>query len=312
MGCGRGYNYVHGEIWQTYERCEEALAEAYEAGLLGDDILGSGFSFHLFNHHGYGAYICGEETALLSSVEGKRGHPKLKPPFPAAEGLYRQPTVVNNVETLFNVPFIVANGADWYRQWGTERSPGIKLYCVSGHVERPGTYELAMDSSMQELIYDLCGGPKDGVPLKAIIPGGSSTPMLPVEAALRCNLDYESIAEAGSALGSGAVIAINEQTCIVRVTERLAAFYAHESCGKCVPCREGTDWIYKIVHRLEHGQGRAEDLDLLQDICSNIAGRSFCPLGDAAVGPVQSSIQHFRQEFKFHIREKRCAVAAHD
>jgi NADH-quinone oxidoreductase subunit F len=304
--------YIRGEYSLSTQRLRQAVDQAYARGYLGKKILGSGYSLELSIVRGAGAYICGEETALLSSLEGRRGHPKLKPPFPAAEGLYRKPTVINNVETLFNVPFIVANGADWYRQWGTERSPGIKLYCVSGHVERPGTYELAMDSSMQELIYDLCGGPKDSVPLKAIIPGGSSTPMLPVEAALRCNLDYESIAEAGSMLGSGAVIAINDQTCIVRVTERLAAFYAHESCGKCVPCREGTDWIYKIVHRLEHGQGRAEDLDLLQDICSNIAGRSFCPLGDAAVGPVQSSIQHFRQEFKFHIREKRCAVAAHD
>ena len=301
--------YIRGEYNLSTQRLRRAVDQAYARGYLGKKILGSGYSLELSIARGAGAYICGEETALLSSLEGKRGHPKLKPPFPAAEGLYRQPTVINNVETLFNVPFIVANGADWYRQWGTERSPGIKLYCVSGHVEQPGTYELAMDSSMHELIYDLCGGPKDGVPLKAIIPGGSSTPMLPADAALRCSLDYESIAEAGSALGSGAVIAIDERTCIVRVTERLAAFYAHESCGKCVPCREGTDWMYQTVRRLENGQGRTEDLDLLQDICSNIAGRCFCPLGDAAVGPVQSSIRHFRQEYEFHIREKRCMIS---
>jgi NADH-quinone oxidoreductase subunit F len=303
--------YIRGEYSLSTQRLRTAVDQAYAHGYLGQKILGSSYSLELSILRGAGAYICGEETALLSSLEGRRGHPKLKPPFPAAEGLYRKPTVINNVETLFNVPLIITNGADWYRQWGTERSPGIKLYCVSGHVERPGTYELAMDSSMQELIYDVCGGPKDGVPLKAIIPGGSSTPMLPAAMALRCNLDYESIAEAGSMLGSGAVIAINERTCIVRVTERLAAFYAHESCGKCVPCREGTDWMYKIVRRLEHGQGRGEDLDLLQDICNNIAGHSFCPLGDAAVGPVQSSIQQFRPEYEFHIREKRCMVGAH-
>jgi NADH-quinone oxidoreductase subunit F len=279
-------------------------------GYLGSNILGSGYRLQLSLLRGEGAYICGEETALLASLEGKRGHPQLKPPFPAVEGLYGKPTVINNVETLFNVPLIVANGADWYRQWGTQLSPGIKLYCVSGHVERPGTYELPMSASMRELIYDVCGGPKDGVALKAIIPGGSSTPMLPADVALRCGLDFESIAEAGSMLGSGAVIAINERTCLVGVTERLADFYRHESCGKCIPCREGTDWMHKIIRRIEHGQGRTEDLELLLDICDNITGKSFCPLGDAAVGPVQSSIQHFRGEYEYHITEKRCNVPA--
>jgi NADH-quinone oxidoreductase subunit F len=278
-------------------------------GYLGQDIRGSGYSLALSILRGAGAYICGEETALLSSLEGRRGHPKLKPPFPAAEGLYRKPTVINNVETLFNVPFILANGAAWYKQWGTERSPGLKLFCVSGHVERPGTYELPLSTPMRELIYDLCGGPKDGIPLKAIIPGGSSTPMMRADVALDTNLDYEAIFEAGSMLGSGAVIAINEQTCLVAVTEQLASFYRHESCGKCIPCREGTDWMYKILRRIEHGQGRMEDLDLLLDICDNIAGKSFCPLGDAAVGPVQSSVERFREEYEFHIREKRCMVS---
>ncbi len=298
--------YIRGEYDLSFLRLERAIEQAYEAGYLGTNILGSGYNLELSLLRGAGAYICGEETSLLSSLEGKRGHPKLKPPFPAAKGLYRKPTIINNVETLFNVPFIVAHGAEWYRQWGTERSPGLKLYCVSGHVERPGTYELPMATPMRRLIYDLCGGPKDGVPLKAIIPGGSSTPMMRAELALETDLDYEAIFEAGSMLGSGAVIAINERTCIVRMTERLAAFYRHESCGKCIPCREGTDWMYKIIHRLESAQGRVEDLDLLMDICDNIAGKSFCPLGDAAVGPVQSSVERFREEYEYHVREKRC------
>jgi NADH-quinone oxidoreductase subunit F len=300
--------YVRGEYDLSYQRLRRAIEQAYGAGYLGKNILGSDYSLELSMLRGAGAYICGEETSLLSSLEGKRGHPKLKPPFPAAEGLYRKPTIINNVETLFNVPFIVANGADWYRQWGTERSPGLKLYCVSGHVEHPGTYELPMATPMRRLIYDLCGGPKDGVPLKAIIPGGSSTPMMRADVALETDLDYEAIFEAGSMLGSGAVIAINEKTCIVRTTERLAAFYRHESCGKCIPCREGTDWMYKILSRIEAGQGRVEDLNLLLDICDNIAGKSFCPLGDAAVAPVQSSIERFREEYEYHIREKRCMV----
>jgi len=302
--------YIRGEYDLGYKRLRNAIDQAYERGYLGQDILGSGYNLALSILRGAGAYICGEETSLLSSLEGRRGHPKLKPPFPAVEGLYRKPTVINNVETLFNVPFIIAEGVDWYRQWGTERSPGTKLFCVSGHVERPGTYELPMATPMRELISNVCGGPKDGIPLKAIIPGGSSTPMMPAGVALSTNLDYESIFEAGSMLGSGGVVAINEQTCIVQLTERLAAFYRHESCGKCIPCREGTDWMYKILQRIERGHGRAKDLDLLLDICENIAGKSFCPLGDAAVGPVQSSIQCFRAEYEFHIQEKRCMVGA--
>jgi len=300
--------YIRGEYDLSYRRLRQAVDEAYQRGLLGRNILDSGYDLEISILRGAGAYVCGEETALLSSLEGRRGHPKLKPPFPAAEGLYRKPTIINNVETLFNVPFIVTHGADWYRQWGTERSPGLKLFCVSGHVERPGTYELPLATPMRELIYDICGGPKDGIPLKAIIPGGSSVPMMHAEKALETNLDYEALFDAGSMLGSGAVIVINEQTCIVRTVMRLAAFYRHESCGKCIPCREGTDWMYKILRRIEGGQGRMEDLDLLLDISDNISGKSFCPLGDAAVGPVQSSVQRFREEYEFHIREKRCMV----
>ena len=302
--------YIRGEYDLSYNRLSGAIEQAYERGYLGQDILGSGYNLELSILRGAGAYICGEETSLLSSLEGRRGHPKLKPPFPAVEGLYRKPTVINNVETLFNVPFIIAEGVDWYRQWGTERSPGTKLFCVSGHVERPGTYELPLATPMRELISNVCGGPKDGIPLKAIIPGGSSTPMMVADVALSTNLDYESVFEAGSMLGSGGVVAINEQTCIVQLAERLAAFYRHESCGKCIPCREGTDWMYKILQRIERGHGRAKDLDLLLDICDNIAGKSFCPLGDAAVGPVQSSIQRFRAEYEFHIQEKRCMAGA--
>lgn len=302
--------YIRGEYDLSYNRLRGAIDQAYERGLLGQNIQGSGYNLELSILRGAGAYICGEETSLLSSLEGRRGHPKLKPPFPAVEGLYRKPTVINNVETLFNVPFIITEGVGWYRQWGTERSPGPKLFCVSGHVERPGTYELPLATPMRELIDDVCGGPKDGIPLKAIIPGGSSTPMMPADVALSTDLDYESIFEAGSMLGSGAVVAINKHTCIVQLTERLTAFYRHESCGKCIPCREGTDWMHKILKRIERGRGREQDLDLLLDICDNIAGKSFCPLGDAAVGPVQSSIQHFRKEYEFHIREKRCMAGA--
>ncbi len=304
----QAFIYLRGEYELSYHRLRDAIVQASERGFLGKNILGTGYDLDVHIVRGAGSYVCGEETALLSSLEGKRGHPKLKPPFPATEGLYRKPTIVNNVETLFNVPFIVEHGAEWYRQWGTERSPGLKLFCVSGHVERPGTYELPMGTPMRTLIDDLCGGPRDGIPLKAIIPGGSSTPMMPAEVALQTNLDYESIFEAGSLLGAGAVIVINEKTCIVRTTHRLAGFYRHESCGKCIPCREGTDWMYKILHRIEHGQGRTEDLDLLLDICDNIAEKSFCPLGDAAVGPVRSSLTHFREEYEFHVSEKRCLV----
>jgi NADH-quinone oxidoreductase subunit F len=298
--------YIRGEYEFSARRLEHAIEQAYENGYLGKDILGSSFNLEMVVHRGAGAYICGEETALLSSLEGDRGHPKLKPPFPASEGVYRKPTIVNNVETLFNVPFIVERGADWYRSFGTEKSPGLKLFSISGHVRKPGVYELPLDASMMTLINDCAGGPTQ--PIKAVIPGGSSTPMLPAEKLEGLMLDYESIAEAGSMLGSGGVIVIGEGACIVRTVERLAEFYRHESCGKCIPCREGTDWLCQILHRIEHGGGRAEDLDLLLDICDGIAGKSFCPLGDAALGPVHSSIDHFRDEYLFHVREKRCMV----
>jgi len=296
--------YIRGEYAFGAERLEKAIAQAYQRGYLGRNILGSGYNLELTVHRGAGSYVCGEETGLLTSLEGDRGHPKLKPPFPASQGLYRKPTIINNVETLFNVPFIVEHGAEWYKGFGTERSPGLKLFCISGHVNKPGVYELPLGTPMMTLINDCAGGPSK--PIKTVIPGGSSTPMLPPDVLPTLTLDYEAIAAAGSMLGSGAVIVVGEGTCIVRLVERLAEFYRHESCGKCIPCREGTDWLYKIVHRIEHGRGREEDIDLLLDICDNISGKSFCPLGDAALGPITSSIKHFRDEYLYHIREKRC------
>jgi NADH-quinone oxidoreductase subunit F len=296
--------YIRGEYVFGADRLEQTVAQAYERGYLGKNILGSGYDLELTVHRGAGSYVCGEETGLLTSLEGDRGHPKLKPPFPASQGLYRKPTIINNVETLFNVPFIVEYGAEWYKGFGTERSPGLKLFCISGHVNKPGVYELPLGTPMMTLINDYAGGPSK--PIKTVIPGGSSTPMLPVDALDMLTLDYEAIATAGSMLGSGAVIVVGEGTCIVRLVERLAEFYRHESCGKCIPCREGTDWLYKIVRRIEHGQGREEDIDLLLDICDNIGGKSFCPLGDAALGPITSSIKHFRDEYLYHIHEKRC------
>jgi len=300
--------YIRGEYVFGADRLDRAVEQAYERGYLGENIQGSGYNLELTVHRGAGAYVCGEETGMLTSLEGDRGHPKLKPPFPAAEGLYRKPTVINNVETLFNVPFIVLNGAAWYKGFGTEQSPGIKLFSISGHVKKPGVYELPLGTSLHSLIYDYAGGPLDDKPIKTVIPGGSSTPMLPPDVVETVTLDYEAIAKAGSMLGSGAVIVIGQGTCIVRVVERLAEFYRHESCGKCLPCREGTDWMYLILHRLEHGKGCEGDIELLLDICDNMSGKTFCPLGDAALGPVRSSIALFRDEYQAHIREKRCPV----
>jgi len=298
--------YIRGEYVFGADRLDRAVEQAYGRGYLGKNILGSGYNLELTVHRGAGAYICGEETGMLTSLEGDRGHPKLKPPFPASEGLYRKPTVINNVETLFNVPFIVLNGAAWYKGFGTEQSPGLKLFSISGHVNKPGVYELPLGTPLRSLIYDYAGGPPEGKPIKTVIPGGSSTPMLPADVVETVTLDYEAIAKAGSMLGSGAVIVIGQGTCIVRTVERLAEFYRHESCGKCLPCREGTDWMYQILRRIEHGAGRETDIDLLLDICDNMAGKTFCPLGDAALGPVRSSIALFRDEYLVHIREKRC------
>jgi NADH-quinone oxidoreductase subunit F len=307
MGCARGYNYVHGEIWDVYERCEEALREAYEAGLVGNDILGSGFSFQLFNHHGYGAYICGEETALLESLEGKKGMPRFKPPFPASFGLYGKPTTINNTETFAAVPWIIRNGGEWFLNLGKPNNGGTKIFSVSGDVARPGNFEIKLGTPFGELL-EMAGGMRGGRELKAVIPGGSSAPVLPADIMMSLTMDYDAIAKAGSMLGSGAVIVIDETRCMVKSLMRLSYFYFEESCGQCTPCREGTGWLYRMVHRIENGKGTREDLDVLNDVADNIAGRTICALGDAAALPVKSFIKHFRAEFEHHIDHKACLV----
>ncbi|MEN9902299.1 MAG: NADH-quinone oxidoreductase subunit [Pseudomonadota bacterium] len=307
MGATRGYNYVHGEIYELYERFEAALAEARAAGFLGQNILGSDHSFELFAHHGYGAYICGEETALLDSIEGKKGQPRFKPPFPASYGLYGRPTTVNNTETFASVPFIIRLGADNFLNAGKENNGGTKLFSISGHVERPGNYEIPLGTPFSTLL-EMAGGVRGGRKLKAVIPGGSSSPVLPGDIMMQCTMDYDSISKAGSMLGSGAVIVMDETVCMVDVLDRLSFFYHEESCGQCTPCREGTNWLYQIVHRIENGEGKPEDLDMLLSICSNICGRTICALGDAAAFPVMSFLKHFRSEFEHHIQHKTCLV----
>ncbi|MDE2623239.1 MAG: NADH-quinone oxidoreductase subunit NuoF [Betaproteobacteria bacterium] len=309
MGATRGYNYIHGEIWSVYQRCEEALQEARDAGFLGRNILGTNFSFELFNHHGYGAYICGEETALLESLEGKKGQPRYKPPFPATYGLYGKPTTINNTETFASVPWIIRNGGEAFLDLGKPNNGGTKIFSVSGHVAKPGNYEVPLGTPFARLL-EMAGGMRDGRKLKAVIPGGSSMPVLPGDVMMQTDMDYDSIAKAGSMLGSGAVIVMDETTCMVRALERLSYFYHEESCGQCTPCREGTGWLYRVVHRIEHGQGRMEDLDLLLSVSDNIQGRTICALGDAAAMPVRSFVNHFRSEFEHHITHKRCLVGS--
>ena len=307
MGIEVGYNYIHGEIWAEYELFEEALEEARAAGYLGKNILGSGFSFQLHAVHGFGAYICGEETGLLESIEGKKGQPRFKPPFPASFGLYGKPTTINNTETFASVPWIINNGGEAFLGMGCPNSGGTKLFSISGHVNRPGNYELKMGTPFAKLL-EMAGGMRGGRKIKAVIPGGSSAPVIPGDIMMQTNLDYDSIAKAGSMLGSGAVIVMDETTCMVRALERLSYFYFEESCGQCTPCREGTGWMYRVVHRIEHGKGRQEDLDLLANVADNIAGRTICALGDAAALPVKSFVKHFRDEFQYHIDHKHCLV----
>jgi NADH-quinone oxidoreductase subunit F len=307
-GCRTGYNYIHGEVWEVYERFEQALEEARAEGLLGDNILGSDFSYQIHAHHGYGAYICGEETALLESLEGKKGQPRFKPPFPASFGLYGKPTTINNTETFAAVPYIILEGAEKFLELGRPNNGGSKIFSVSGHVNQPGNYEVPLGTPFAKLL-SLAGGMRDGRKLKACIPGGSSMPVLPGDIMMKTDMDYDSIAKAGSMLGSGAVIIMDETVCMVRALERLSYFYFEESCGQCTPCREGTGWLYRMVHRIEHREGRNEDLDLLTEVSDNIQGRTICALGDAAALPVKSFIQHFRDEFQYHIDHKKCLVA---
>ncbi len=307
LGAKAGYNYIHGEIWDCYELFEQALGEARRAGYLGRNILGSGWDFDIHAHHGYGAYICGEETALLESLEGKKGQPRFKPPFPASYGLYGKPTTINNTETLASIPWILRFGGQAFLELGKPNNGGTKIFSVSGHVNRPGNYEVPLGTPFAELL-EMAGGVRNGHKLKAVIPGGSSAPVLPAEVMMDLTMDFDAIAKAGSMLGSGAVIVMDETVCMVRALERLSYFYYEESCGQCTPCREGTGWMYRVVHRIEHGKGRPEDLDLLMNVGDNIAGRTICALGDAAVGPVQSFIRHFRREFEYHIEHKKCMV----
>ena len=299
MGISVGYNYIHGEIFATYLRFEEALEEARSAGLLGDSILGSSFSFQLHASHGFGAYICGEETALLESLEGKKGQPRFKPPFPASFGLYGKPTTINNTETFAAVPWIIRNSGQAYLACGKPNNGGTKIYSVSGDVELPGNYEVPMGTSFATLL-ELAGGVKDaaqGRTLKAVIPGGSSSPVLPASIMMDCTMDYDSIAKAGSMLGSGAVIVMDDTRCMVASLKRLSYFYMHESCGQCTPCREGTGWLWRVVDRIHAGQGKPTDMDLLNSVADNIQGRTICALGDASAMPVRAMIKHFRSEF---------------
>lgn len=305
IGCHQAFVYIRGEYLEPYEVLCRAAEEARQRGYLGKNLWNTGFHLDLIIHRGAGAYICGEETALLSSLEGKRGEPRAKPPFPAASGLYGCPTCINNVETIATIPCIVKHGGSWYARLGTARSTGTRLFSVSGHVQKPGVYEVELGTPFRELIEDCAGGVRDGRPLKALIPGGSSTPLVPAEAAWQMNTDMESIQQHGSLGGSAGVIVLDETTSIPHVALRLARFYAHESCGKCTPCREGTGWMVKLLDKICHKAGVAQDIDLLEQVAFNIggpllsgAGRTFCLLGDSAAWPIQGALKHFRHEFE--------------
>ena len=296
-----GYIYMRGEFQDLSFIMDKAIEEAHAKGYLGKNIMGTGFDLEIYTHLGAGAYICGEESALLNSLEGGRGEPRMKPPFPAVEGLYAKPTVINNVETLCVVPYIVNEGAEKYASMGTEKSKGTKLVSVSGHVKRPGNYEVVLGTSTREIIYDLAGGIRDDNELKAFIPGGSSVPMLPADQ-VDVGYDYEALAAAGTMLGSGALIVIDNKADIVETTLRLISFYMHESCGKCTPCREGTRWLHQIVERILQHKGQLEYINKIEDICDNMAFKTFCPLADACVAPVVSSIKHFRSEYEEYFK----------
>ncbi len=307
IGADMGYNYIRGEFWEPFSRFDNALNEAREAGYLGKNIFGSDFNFDLQAHLGGGAYICGEETALLESIEGKKGQPRFKPPFPASFGLYGKPTTINNTETLASIPVIVEKGGQWFLDMGKPNNGGTKIFSVSGNVKRPGNYEINMGTPFSELL-EMCGGMKDGYKLKAVIPGGSSSPVIPGEQMMDVTMDYDGISKAGSMLGSGAVIILDDQMCMVNALARLSHFYHEESCGQCTPCREGTGWLSRVMHRIEHGQGRQDDLDLLDKVAGDIMGRTICALGEAASMPVKGFLKHYRDEFQYHIDHKKCMV----
>lgn len=310
IGATVGYNYVRGEFMlECYPRIDAAVKDAYDAGLLGVNVLDSGIDFDLYNFLGAGAYICGEETGLLESLEGKQGKPRFKPPFPANYGLYGKPTTVNNTQTLATIPKILEKGAKWYADFGTEKSPGTLIFSISGHVNKPGNYELPLGISFEEVI-DVAGGVLDGKRLKAVIPGGSSTKVLPAEIIQNCTMDYESLQDADSALGTGAMVVISEGTCMVELLKRISRFYYAESCGQCTPCREGTGWLYRILERITNGQGKESDLALLVDVAGRIEGNTICAFGDASAWPVQSFIKHYHHEFEYMIQNKGKTLAA--
>lgn len=310
IGAQHVYIYCRGEFFETTQVLARALEDAYAKGYVGEDILGSGKTIDVTVHAGAGAYICGEETGLMNSLEGRRGQPRVKPPFPAAVGAFGMPSTINNVETLSAIPHIVNNGGDWYRQWGSEKSPGTKLFCVSGHVNKPGNYELPLGFPLIELIEDVCGGMRDGNALKAVIPGGSSVPIINADEARACRLDYEGCVEVGTMLGCASVIVMDETTDIVKQVRRMVDFYAHESCGQCTPCREGSAWTGKMMKRIEEGRGTEEDLDTLMEVTQQMVGTTICVLSDSVAAPVQSSIQKFRDEYLALIRRGERVGAA--
>ena len=306
IGATIGFNYIRGEYYEPWQRFEAALAEARQAGLLGENLMGSDIAFELHSQRGAGAYICGEETALLESLEGKKGQPRFKPPFPAQVGAFGKPTTINNTETLASIPPIIRNGAEWFSSIGVENSGGTKIYSVSGHVNRPGNYEVPMGMPFRELL-EMAGGVRDGRALKAVIPGGSSVPVVPADAIMECTMDYDGLSQVGSALGAGSVIVMDETTCMVEVLERISYFYFAESCGQCTPCREGTGWLYRMIRRIRNGEGTPADLDRLKSVADRIEGRTICALGDAAAWPVQSFLKHFRHEFEAMIPREEAA-----
>lgn len=308
MGASVGYNYIRGEFWEPFERMEAALEEAYKAGLLGKNILKSGFDFDLYNHLGAGAYICGEETALLNSLEGKKGQPRFKPPFPANYGLYGKPTTINNTETFASVPVILDKGGDWFLKLGKPNNGGTKCFSVSGHVKKPLNVEIPLGTPFKTLL-ELAGGLHDGRKLKAVIPGGTSMPVLPGDVMMKLDMDYDSIQKAGSGLGSGAVIIMDDTTCMVDVLYRVSHFYMEESCGQCTPCREGTGWMVRLLHRIKSGKGEPGDIEKLVNVADNIEGRTICALGEAAAWPVQSFVKQFYSEFDYFIKHKHSSVA---
>ena len=306
IGATIGFNYIRGEYYEPWQRFEAALAEARQAGLLGENLMGSDIAFELHSQRGAGAYICGEETALLESLEGKKGQPRFKPPFPAQVGAFGKPTTINNTETLASIPPIIRNGAEWFSSIGVENSGGTKIYSVSGHVNRPGNYEVPMGMPFRDLL-EMAGGVRDGRALKAVIPGGSSVPVVPADAIMECTMDYDGLSQVGSALGAGSVIVMDETTCMVEVLERISYFYFAESCGQCTPCREGTGWLYRMIRRIRNGEGTPADLDRMKSVADRIEGRTICALGDAAAWPVQSFLKHFRHEFEAMIPREEAA-----